>query len=90
MGLYTFFMDFKGGTYASQINADSYTKALERWAKTKLSDYAKLLNFDLENELIEDVSKGDISALQELKNVWCVTFLMNDSLALVNFTQTVE
>jgi hypothetical protein len=90
MGLYTFFMDFEGGTYASQVRANSPTEALKVWAETKLSGYSELLGVNITSQCIEYAYKEGIVALEGLKNTWCGSFMIEDGHALINLIQTVE
>jgi hypothetical protein len=83
-------MEFKGGLYASQVTANSPKKALEQWAKTKLSSYSELVGVNITGELVEEISKETVVALEGLKNAWCRSFLIENDLAVVNLTQTVE
>ncbi len=57
MGLYTFIMDFRGGTYISQIQEKDLMPAIQLWAETLLVEEIQYLG---ERVKITDypISKG--------------------------------
>jgi len=86
MNLYTVILDFKGGTYISQIEENNEELALHRWVRSvdhTLSELdsedRKVFTFDMDHAL---------TPLLDLQNIWCATFLINDSVALVNIINT--
>jgi hypothetical protein len=82
--MYTFILDFQGGTYVGQADGTLET-ALENW----LSDleFGDLSGHDLgilRNSLLEDRP----TPLDGLKNVWCSTGSIEDDLAIVHMIET--
>lgn len=90
MPLYTFVMDYAGGTYVSQVKAASPRAALKRWASelpvSQIDDFGSASK----SRLIEDVEDETPTMLAGLSNVWCSTALMRGKLALINFVQTAD
>jgi len=87
MFLYTIILEFKGGTYISQIRAISERAAVSQWAQSldekvsevALADRQKLsVEFNAENPL----------ALNGTVNAWCASALVNNDLALMNVIKT--
>lgn len=89
MSLYTIILDYNGGTYISQIEENSPYKSLISWIK----------EIDLKNLNVGHVRKSSIVKkirefeeeplpLSGIKNVWCVTFILNKKLALVHIIKT--
>jgi hypothetical protein len=87
--LYTFFFDYKGGTYVSQVKASSPLKALTAWAGAL--DHTKVdgLTHSAKNKLIDAIAEP-LSRVEGVKKTWCFSALLRDHLALVHFTQTKE
>jgi hypothetical protein len=88
--LYTFILNYAGGTYISQYADSSHTKAFERWlvaepAKLEKPPGAKLARgLSREHEAVD----GSLTPLDGLQNVWCWTALLPRGLALVNVVRT--
>lgn len=90
MGLYTFFLDFQGGTYLSQVRAKSFNDAPKVWAEEgNFADISKLLP-DFKGILLASVDQENAIEIEGLINTWCLTFSIADELALVHFTETTE
>jgi hypothetical protein len=88
MPFYTFIMEYKGGIYVSQIEADSNKTALIKWAKQL--EVSEIYGFELNNkeELISEMRDEQPVLLDGLTNVWCVSALISDESALIHFVQT--
>ncbi|GBC59938.1 hypothetical protein DENIS_0880 [Desulfonema ishimotonii] len=90
LNLYTFVLDYRGGTYISQIKGLSPENAAEEWIKKKLDLQALgVRDYNVE-DILTDVDRSEESPapLCDLTNVWCMTFLLDDDLALVNIIKT--
>jgi hypothetical protein len=88
MPLFTFALDFAGGTYLSQHAASSPELALERW-------FDNLLPRETAGGASLDVSlafsgrpDGLLVPVEGLKRVWCVSASHEAGLALLNIIQT--
>ncbi|MBK7704923.1 MAG: hypothetical protein IPJ30_03895 [Acidobacteria bacterium] len=91
--LYTFFFEFKEGTYIRQATGESLKKALTNWAGALMPERIIGAHDGFKRELLEgleDVLTNEgISAVTGLKNVWCCSFLFSDdSLGIVTITIT--
>ncbi len=82
--LYTFVLDYKGGTYISQAIDNLPGDAVKKWIK-KLN--LEQIGIKTTSKVISNPDEN-ISPLDTLKNVWCMTFMINGELALVNIVKT--
>ena len=88
--LYTFLLDYAGGTYVSQYAGSSHTKAFERWLVAEPVKLERRLRVRLAKKLArEHAEVGDPPApLDGLQNVWCWTASLTRGLALVTVVMT--
>lgn len=91
MSLYTFIMDYNGGTYISQFeNSGSLSNACLGWAKKlKTSD---ILGFGEKSRkiLLEQLKNEEIIPISDLQNCWCLSSLIRNNLALITIIETVK
>jgi hypothetical protein len=88
MQLYTFFLDYRGGTYVSQVSAPSPALALKVWAETLSKTEIEKLGPKSKSDLIEKVQLDTPTALEGIKHTWCCSIVLRGHLALIHFTQT--
>lgn len=88
MPLYTFFLEYKGGTYVSQVHAGSAPLAIKVWAEKFLELNVPGLGIKSKSKLAEQALCDAPIALDGLKNTWCSSALVRGHLALIHFTQT--
>lgn len=93
--LYTFFFEFKGGTYIRQVTGVSLAKALRDWAAALMAEAIVGAHDGFKRELVEgvedEIKNQGMTAITGLKNVWCCSFLFsNDSVGIVTITITDE
>jgi hypothetical protein len=83
-------MEYRGGTYISQVNGRSANQAVRRWA-TNL-DPKPIAEFSerRKRELIRWLDgRGDKPVpLDGLTNAWCTSALVSGSSALINIVAT--
>ncbi|MEZ9526337.1 hypothetical protein [Enterovibrio norvegicus] len=88
--LYTLMIDFKGGTYISQgigsSLANGFESAIDNQAFTDIPDFSSASKEKIKAEAVED---GFIP-LEGLKNVYCATCEIDNSLAIFNLIATNE
>lgn len=88
MPLFTFIMDYRGGTYIRQVNAPSLTKALRHWANTFDQTEVKHLGISGKRALIKASAKDSPVPIDGTKNAWCFTAIVGGHLALANIVKT--
>ena len=87
MNLYTFIVDYDGGTYISQCRAGSVARALDAWFLTNQGP-----DFPAEIKLIRpskfyEIEKS-IVAISNIHNVWYFSGLMRNILVGINIVLT--
>lgn len=92
--LFTFVMDFRGGTYVSQVSAKSLEHSLTEWTKnlqTQLHEIQFLGTKSLaefENQLTTETLLVKPSVLNGLKNTWFIHLTSKMGSANVNIIKT--
>ena len=90
MPLYTFVMDFEGGTYVSQVRARSERSAPRRWAEALDVGAVAGMGPASKRELVRKMREYPPVPLSGLRKAWCVGGLVRGRLALVHFFETAE
>lgn len=90
MPLYTFFLEYKGGTYVSQVRARSSPLAMKAWAGKFMDMKVPRLGTRSKSDLVQKILRDAPTTLDGLKNAWCSSALVSGHLALVHFTKTDE
>jgi hypothetical protein len=78
---YTFIMNFRGGTYCSQLKAFDIEQALNKWTNKIKKDSAeiKYLTLDKLTKLKAEIGNGERpTKLKGLKNIWFSFFLLTN------------
>lgn len=90
MPLYTFVMDYLGGTYVSQFEAENIDSAIHKWAHSLDTDNIDGLGPVGKKRLINEVALTDETPthLNGLKNVWCICGRTSKGMALINIVLT--
>ena len=88
MATFTIILDFKGGTYISQVKARNPQQACLKWAAqikpVEIADLGAIGKTQLQESLVEDTPV----LLSGLTNVWCCSARTRNSLALINIVKT--
>lgn len=88
MPFFTFVLEYKGGTYISQVSSGSHVTAFVKGAKSLQAVEVKGLGNKGKSSLIEQMKTNQITPITGLTNVWCNTAIISDRLAIVNLIQT--
>ena len=89
MCLYTFILDYNGGTYVSQIEGRSLKIVILKWVRQLDLDTIRVKNDN--KECIETSIKDNIEEpvlLDGMRNVWCIALRLDRKLAIVNMVKT--
>ena len=89
MNLYTFFLEYAGGTYISQVYADDMLEAPTTWLETLNQEVIVNAGADFKHKLLESLEMNP-TPLEDIENTWSFSGLIDDNLALIHFTQTVK
>lgn len=92
MNLYTFIMDYKGGTYISQAEAVNEQEGMLSWIKnldtTQIKGFSKSdKRRTIENGFSDDHKAVPITAMP---NVWCFDVRTKKGFAIINIILTVK
>ena len=91
--LFTVLLDYRGGTYVSQVQAETPAEAVQAWAASLDPKVVHGLGpsgkKDLVRVLAEDVEGGSGPVLLDgLTNVWCTSALMRGAGMTINIVST--
>ena len=87
MGKYTFIVEYRGGTYINQYDADNLRDALTLWAKNLDAKYYSKAKRE---KIISEVFDEDYFPveLNGIKNAWCRSYLRGRYFLLLNIVKT--
>ncbi len=93
MDLYTIILDYRGGTYISQVRESSPDDALLTWARTldprPIYGMGEKTKVELMDELLDDHKDGYmLVAITDTVNVWCATALLRGSIGQIHMIKT--
>jgi hypothetical protein len=88
MKLYTFVMEYRGGTYVSQIYAEDRVKAKDEWISHLDYKQIRWLGLKSKTKLESEIKNENPVALDGLKNVWCLVAWLYGYMVLINFIET--
>jgi len=88
MPLYTFVLEFWGGTYISQFEGETAYYAALIWANNLKTKEIPHLRKKHKKLLLAELNQNSLVKLRGVNNVWCDSFLIGKHLALLNIVQT--
>ena len=88
MPFYTFILEFRSGTYISQVTASSPRLACVQWAKDLDPKPINGLGHSSKLALIKEIEAEEPVAIKNTSHVWCSSALIRGKLALITFVQT--
>jgi hypothetical protein len=87
MALFTFILEFDGGTYISQFRATSVRRAVSKYAQHLLSNEV-VSTPDVRKRLGDALSADAPVAIDGVRNVWCRSTSIGKKFALLNVVTT--
>lgn len=83
-------MDFRGGTYVSQVQSMELYHATLLWAEHLDLKEIKYLGPSSKDELILQIRDSDNypTLIDGMDNVWCLTFSIKQGFILVNIVES--
>jgi hypothetical protein len=87
--LFTFYLEYKGGTYISQVRAQSYKSAPTIWAEKLDTTVISQPEKDFKIKLLKSVEEEIPIPIEGISKTWCCSLLHLNN-ALAHFTQTSE
>lgn len=93
MNLYTLVLDFHGGTYITQFDAETATDAVAAWCR-ELQEEQLLgeVSSDVAEGIMIDAIENRLVEVEGLHGAWCAAATVEGELALLNviITQRVD
>lgn len=89
MSLYTFIMQYRGGTYIKQVSDRSKESAMRKWLRElDIKNVKEFSEADKQKLILDDFSDEAPIPITGCKNTWCFGLRTSKELALVNFVLT--
>lgn len=88
MALYTMILEYRQGSYVSQVEARSEAEAVKKWVACVEIDAAYGLTEKSRPLLTSQFPEDRAVALTGIKNVWCCTARLRGNLALLDIIKT--
>lgn len=88
MALFTFVLEFDGGTYISQFRAPSARRAMAQYSSRIVRNRA--VPTALRKGLANALSVEHPVAIEGMRNVWCCSASIGRKLALLNVVATAQ
>jgi len=85
--LFTVILEWAGGTYITQVSAESPERARALWVK-KIKRGNNGLALSARASIGKSLIDSDVVAIRGCKSVYCATSVVNKKLALVNIIRT--
>jgi len=86
LSLYTLILEYRGGTYISQIQSESPTAAVKKWSTT-ITDH-NLAAWGLDRTDLVLLSGDNPIPVENCMNIWCLTGSAKNHLMLLNVIAT--
>jgi hypothetical protein len=89
--MFTFILDFEGGTYISQHESRSKTAALQAWVKSLTVEEIQGMSPEIYSALQAQVfshTEGDFTPITGTFNVWCTDFDPLGRFMILNIVRT--
>lgn len=82
-------MDYRGGTYVSQVQAENLVEACKIWAKNLDVSTIKYVGEKTKSKIVKELMNENfsITPLKDLRNVWFLVVNFN-GLAFLNIVRT--
>ena len=87
MALFTFVLEFDGGTYISQLRARSAARATAQFASDLISN-DEVSTLAVRRRLSEALTAENPVAIDGVRNVWCCSASIGRRFALLNIVTT--
>jgi hypothetical protein len=88
MELYTFLMEFRGGTYISQVYAECLFEAVKLWGEKLDTNDIQHLGNKGKIELLTELKDIDPIGIRTVKNVWFFCLSIRKGYIAVNVIKT--
>jgi hypothetical protein len=90
MALYTFVLEYDGGTYIAQVRSQSPKSAIKKWLNHIAKDSTMGLSPNIKKSLTDNFITDTPTPITGISKTWCISASVRGKLALVNLVQTHE
>lgn len=90
MDIYTFIMEFRGGTYISQVKENDVNTAMILWSKSLQLTQVKFLGRKGILELQDEIKSESPTRIGDVDNVWFFCLRIKSGLLMVNVIKTAK
>lgn len=87
--MFTFILEFRGGTYISQVDSTILSRAIIDWGEKLQSIDIKYLGLTGKTEILSMLNEAEPIALEGLKNAWFLSLSIRQGFLSVNIVKTV-
>ena len=87
MNLYTFILEYKGGTYISQCKAKDVLRAIKKYSKL-IVNHELLPGSFFRDAIDEEVKNYSPTPVSGLVGVWVVSPIVKKKLAIINIIES--
>lgn len=87
--MFTFILEFRGGTYISQVHSTILSKAIIDWGEKLLTIDIKYLGLKGKTKILSILNEAEPIALDGLKNTWFLSLSIRQGFLFVNIIKTV-
>ncbi len=86
--LFTFILDYRGGTYIRQMAGRSLKRAIQEWAESLQASEIYRLGNSGKQDLVSALNDEQPIPIEGVQNVWCFSVVARGQLALINIVKT--
>lgn len=86
LSLYTIILEYRGGTYISQIHSESPTAAVKKWSTTATEHTLAVWGLNRADLVL--LSHDNPIPVENCVNIWCLTGSAKNHLMLLNVIAT--
>jgi len=92
MNLYTYLLEFRNGTYITQVSANTVQQSMPKWINHLKAEFdeIKYLNNQSILEIEQELTEEQPILLKGKQSVWCLSFTIKQGVGLVNIVETVH
>ncbi len=92
MNLYTYLLEFKNGTYITQVSANTVQQSMLEWINLLKAeiDAIEYLNNQSISAIEQELAEEQPILLKGKQSVWCFSFAIKQGHGLVNIVETVH
>jgi hypothetical protein len=88
MAMFTILMEYKGGTYLSQVESGDVREAVEKWATSFNYEAVEGMTASSKEVVLEDIMHEDPASVSGLTNTWACCIQIENDVALLHIIRT--